>query len=100
GMRTDTLTFGQSGVLSSLSDFLTGQLGKGGVFESEHTSASNDLKNLSDQISSANNILAQKQLTLQSQFTAMETALAQLQSQGGQFAASLGTTSSSSSKSS
>ena len=100
GKATDTLTFGQSGLLTSLSDYLTTQLGKGGVFESEHTAAATDLKNLGSQITNANDLLTQKQATLQAQFTAMEVALAQLQSQGGQFAASMGASSSSGSSSS
>ena len=89
GSRTDTLTFGQSGLLSGLSDYLSNVLGKGGIFESEHTSANTDLKNLSDQITTANNVLTQKQQTLQDQFTAMEVALTQLQSQSSSLASSL-----------
>jgi flagellar hook-associated protein 2 len=100
GTLTDTISFGASGVLSSLGDFLTTQLGKGGVFDSEHTSSASELTSLGDQIKAQNDILAQKQQTLQQQFTAMETALAQLNSQNGQLLASLGSATSSSTSSS
>lgn len=100
GSRTDTISFGMSGVLSSLGDYLTTQLGKGGVFDSEHANSAAQLTSLSDQIKVQNDILAQKQQTLQQQFTAMETALAQLNSQSSSMLASLGISTSSSSKSS
>jgi flagellar hook-associated protein 2 len=99
GTRTDALSFGQSGLLSGLSDYLTSVLGKGGIFESQHSAANTDLKTLTDQITSANTVLAQKQQTLQDQFTAMEVALTQLQSQSSSLAGSLASLSGSSSSS-
>jgi flagellar hook-associated protein 2 len=96
GSRTDTIVYGPSGVLSGLGDFLSTQLGKGGVFDAEHTNASSELTSLADQIKNQNDILAQKQTALQAQFTAMETALAQLNSQGTSMLSGLGITSSSS----
>lgn len=96
GSATDTIRFGQSGILGALNDFLTRQLGTGGVFDTEHTAATQQLKSLSSQISTTNAQLTQRQQTLQQQFTAMETALAQLNAQGGSLMASLGGTSSSS----
>jgi flagellar hook-associated protein 2 len=97
GTKTDTLSFGGSGILSSLGDFLTTQLGKGGVFDSEHTNAASDLTDLGDQIKAQNDLLAQRQQSLQQQFTAMETALAQLNSQGTGMLSGLGIAPSSSS---
>jgi flagellar hook-associated protein 2 len=97
GSATDTIRFGQSGILGALNDFITRQLGTGGVFDTEHTAANEQLKSLSSQITTTNAQLAQRQQTLQQQFTAMETALAQLNAQSGSLMASLGSTSSTSS---
>jgi flagellar hook-associated protein 2 len=95
GTATDTVRFGQSGILGALNDFITRQLGTGGVFDTEHTAATQQLKSLSSQITSTNTQLAQRQQTLQQQFTAMEQALAQLNAQSGSLMATLGTTSTS-----
>ena len=99
GTVTDTIRFGQTGILGALNDFITRQLGTGGVFDTEHTAATQQLKSLSSQITNTNAQLAQRQQTLQQQFTAMETALAQLNAQGSSLMAALGGTSSSSSSS-
>jgi flagellar capping protein FliD len=96
GTATDTIRFGQSGILGALNDFITRQLGTGGVFDTEHTAATQQLKSLSSQITTTNSQLAQRQQTLQQQFTAMETALAQLNAQSGSLLAALGSTSSTS----
>ncbi len=87
---TDTLWFGQPGILGRLNDMLSTALGPGGVFDNEHTSATSQLQDISSQIDNVNQQLAQKQQMLQQQFTAMETALAQLNSQNGNMLASLG----------
>jgi flagellar capping protein FliD len=97
GSATDTIRFGQSGILGALNDFITRQLGTRGVFDTEHTAANEQLKSLSSQITTTNAQLAPRQQTLQQQFTAMETALAQLNAQSGSLMASLGGTSSTSS---
>src|ERR687885_565297 len=99
GTLTDTIRFGQTGILGALNDFITRQLGTGGVFDTEHTAATQQLKSLSSQITNTNAQLAQRQQTLQQQFTAMETALAQLNAQSGSLLAALGSTTSSSSSS-
>jgi flagellar hook-associated protein 2 len=97
---TDTITYRSSGILGMLNDYLTTQLGTGGVFDAEHTSANSELSSLSSQITNANALLAQRQQTLQQQFTAMETAMAQIQSQNGSLLSSMGISSSQSSSSS
>jgi flagellar hook-associated protein 2 len=97
---TDTISFHQSGILGTLNDFLTRQLGSGGVFDTEHTAANAQVGSLNSQITNANALLAQRQQTLQQQFTAMETALAQIQAQGGNMLAQMGVSNNSSSSSS
>ena len=84
GSLTDSITVGQTGILSGLSDYVSTSLGKGGLFDTQHTTATSALKALADKITAANSQIALKQQTLQSQFTAMEVALTKLQSQGSQ----------------
>jgi flagellar hook-associated protein 2 len=97
---TDTISYRSSGLLGMLNDYLTTQLGTGGVFDAEHTSANSELGSLNSQITDANTLLAQRQQTIQQQFTAMETAMAQIQQQNGSLLASMGVSPSSSSSSS
>ena len=97
GTVTDTIAIGQSGVLGRLNAFLNGVLGVGGLFDTESQGATSQIQDLDTRISDTNAQLAQQQQILQQQFSAMETALAQLQSQNGSMLASLGTSSNSSS---
>lgn len=96
---TDTLWVGQSGALGRLNDFLTGALGTTGLFATEHNNTTSQLSDLNGQINEANDRLTQEQQGLQNQFSAMEAALAQIQSQGSSLLSSLGVSSSSSSSS-
>jgi flagellar hook-associated protein 2 len=86
---TDTVWVGGSGVLGRLDDFLTGSLGSGGLFQSESDSSTAELADLTKRISNMNDVLDQQQQALQKKFTAMETALAQINSQGSSLASSL-----------
>jgi flagellar hook-associated protein 2 len=97
GTVTDTIQIGQNGVLGRLNDFLNGVLGVGGLFDTESQGATSQIQDLDSRISDTNAQLAQQQQILQNQFSAMETALAQLQSQNSSLLGSLGTSSSSSS---
>jgi flagellar hook-associated protein 2 len=87
---TDTIWYGQNGILGQFNDFLNTALGPGGVFKTESDNTTTSEKDLNDQINNMNEMLALQQQTLQTQFTAMETALAQLQGQGASMLASLG----------
>lgn len=95
---TDTITYSVNtvGVMQTLNSYLSGALGTNGLFATESNDAQSELRDISDQIKDQNDILAQKQATLQAQFTAMEVALSQLQSQSSSLAGSLGSLSSSS----
>jgi flagellar hook-associated protein 2 len=99
GSQTDTVWFGQPGILGRLNDMLNTGLGPGGVFDNEHTSATSQLQDIGSQIDNTNQQLQQRQQVLQQQFTAMETALAQINAQGGNMLAQMGVSSSSSSSS-
>ena len=94
--QTDTVWVGGSGVLGRLDSFLNNALGTNGAFQSESDSAQTQVQDLTNRINDMNLQLAQQQQTLQRQFTAMETALAQINSQGGSLMASMGSTSTSS----
>jgi flagellar hook-associated protein 2 len=98
--RTDTIWVGGSGVLGRLDAYLTNSLGNAGVFQSESDSTSAEVQSLTNRINDMNVSLAQQQQTLQRQFTAMETALAKINAQGGSLLASLGVSSSTTSSSS
>jgi flagellar hook-associated protein 2 len=87
---TDTVSVGGSGVLGRLDAFLTSALGTQGVFQTESDSAQSEVQGLTNRINDMNVQLAQQQQTLQAQFTAMETALAQINAQGGSLMASMG----------
>src|SRR5438270_815697 len=99
---TDTIWVGGSGVLGRLDAYLTSSLGTAGLFQGETDSTNAQVRDLTQRINDMNVQLAQQQQTLQHQFTAMETALAQINSQGSSLLASMGsaTVSSSSSTSS
>ena len=88
--RTDTIWVGGAGVLGRLDAYLTNSLGTAGVFQSETDTTNAEVQSLTQRISDMNVQLAQQQQTLQQQFTAMETALAQINSQGGSLLASMG----------
>jgi flagellar hook-associated protein 2 len=90
GSLTDTVWFGQPGVLGRLNDYLTTALGAQGVFQGEKDSANKDLQSISKQIDDTNARLTARQQALQAQFTAMEVALSTLNSQGVQLMSSLG----------
>ena len=78
------------GVMQSLNDYLTKLTSSGGVFQNEKNQALQQTTDISSQISAQNTLLAQKQTALQAQFTAMEVALAKINSQGGSLLSSLG----------
>jgi flagellar hook-associated protein 2 len=86
---TDTIWVGGSGVLGRLDDYLTSALGTGGLFKSESDSSTAALQSLTNRINDMNVSLTQLQKRLQSQFTAMETALAKINLQGSSLASSL-----------
>jgi flagellar capping protein FliD len=89
GVLTDTLTVGGSGVLGQLNDFMTGLLGGTGPFKTQSDLASRAVADLNKQIDQKNAQLSRQQQTLQSQFTAMEAALARVQGQGTSLMSSL-----------
>jgi len=93
GTATDTLWYGQSGILGQLNDFLSTTLGAGGLFDNEHTSATSQQTALGHQIDDTKAQLDQRQQALQARFTAMEVALSRINSQGGQLLSSLGVSS-------
>ena len=78
------------GVMQSLNDYLTKLTSVGGVFRTEQAQAQHDNIDLTAQIAAQNTLLAQKQTALQAQFTAMEVALAKINSQGSSLLSSLG----------
>jgi len=88
--RSDTVWFGQPGILGRLNDFLNTTLGSNGIFQSESNNATSEIQDLNSQINNMNDQLTLQQQSLQQQFTAMEAALAQLQGQGASMLASLG----------
>ena len=92
GSGTDTITYNVTsrGVMQSLNDYLTKLTGPGGLFQTEQSGTQTELNSLSQQIANQNELLQQRQQSLQAQFTAMETALAQINSQGGQMLSQLG----------
>jgi flagellar hook-associated protein 2 len=90
---TDTVWVGGSGVLGRLDAYLTNSLGTTGLFQSETDSTNAEARGLTQRINDMNVQLAHQQQTLQQQFTAMETALAQINSQGASLLASMGSAS-------
>jgi flagellar hook-associated protein 2 len=64
-----------------VSDFVKGQTGLQGVLTGRMTSDSSSLKDLQKQVTSTNQRLSQTETRLKAQFTAMETALQNSQSQ-------------------
>ncbi len=86
---TDTIWVGGSGVLGRLDDYLTSALGTGGLFKSAADSTAASLQSFTNRIADMNVSLTQQQKRLQAQFTAMETALAKINAQGGSLASSL-----------
>ena len=88
--RTDTIWFGQPGVLGRLNDMVNGVLGPNGSFNAEQSSASNEMRYIDDQVRSSSDRLDQRRQALQKQFTAMEVAMGQLQQQGQQLLSKLG----------
>jgi len=93
---TDTIAYTVTslGVMQSLNDYLKTLTSVGGVFQNEQAQSQTTSIDLTSQIASQNALLVQKQASLQAQFTAMEVALAKINSQGGSMLASLGVTSS------
>jgi flagellar hook-associated protein 2 len=92
-LRTDTIWFGQSGVLGRLNDYLNGVLGPNGAFTAEQNQSSSQLRDIDKQVRYATDRLELRRKTLQRQFTAMELAMNKLQMQGSQLFSKLGTSS-------
>ena len=92
---TDRITFtvNTRGVMQRLNDYLNNVLGAAGAFQTEQSDAQTELTSLTQQIANQNDLLDQKRRTLQAQFTAMEVALSQLQTQSTTLFARLGTSS-------
>jgi flagellar hook-associated protein 2 len=88
---TDTINYNVTGrgILQSLNDYITKARGPNGIFASESTNANSSMASFTAQIANQNQLLAQRQATLQAQFTAMEVALSQLQSQGASLSSSI-----------
>jgi flagellar hook-associated protein 2 len=88
---TDTIAYNVTGrgILQSLNDYITKARGPNGIFASESNNANSSIASFSLQIANQNQLLAQRQATLQSQFTAMEVALSQLQAQGASLSSSI-----------
>lgn len=97
GVDTIAYTVTSLGVMQSLNNYLTKLTTVGGVFKTEQSQAQHDGLDITNQIAVQNTLLAQKQTSLQAQFTAMEVALAKINSQGSSLLASLGFTQSKSS---
>ena len=95
GVDRVTYTVTTRGVMQSLNDYLHNVLSAGGVFQAEASNAQTDLNTIAKQISHQNDLLTQKQRTLQAQFTAMEVALSKLQNQSTALFSKLGTSSNS-----
>jgi len=102
GSGTDMVTYTVTslGIMQSLNQYLTNLTTVGGVFQTEQSNAQSDGTDITNQIAVQNTLLAQKQTALQAQFTAMEVALAQINSQGGSLLSSLGINNTSNSASS
>ncbi len=76
------LISGTTGFGAALDNLLSPTLQAGGTMDSRLASEDSTQKSLNDRIAAMDVLLNQKQETLKSQFTAMETALAASQSQG------------------
>ncbi len=76
------LMSGSTGFGQALDNLLAPTLQAGGTMASRLTSEGSNHKRIADQIAAMDVILTQKQKTLKSQFTAMETALQASQAQG------------------
>jgi flagellar hook-associated protein 2 len=87
---TINYTVSGRGILQTLNDYVNQSRGPSGIFVSESADATSTEADLTTQIANQNTILAQRKITLQAQFTAMEVALASLQSQGAALSSSLG----------
>jgi flagellar hook-associated protein 2 len=87
---TINYTVSGRGIFQTLNDYVNQSRGPSGVFVSESADATSTESDLTNQIANQNLILAQRKTTLQAQFTAMEVALATLQSQGAALSSSLG----------
>jgi flagellar hook-associated protein 2 len=70
------------GVLQTVNTYVSSVLATGGMFDAQSTSATDQSKRLDAQITAMNTRLAQRQQTLQRQFTRMEMSLSKLQMQG------------------
>jgi flagellar hook-associated protein 2 len=81
-LSVKNLVSGTSGFSQALDNLLTPTLQTGGTWDSRLSSEDATHKRLSDQIAFMDVLLAKKQDTLKSQFTAMETALQASQAQG------------------
>jgi flagellar hook-associated protein 2 len=81
-LSVKNLLSGTSGFGQALDNLLTPTLQAGGTWDSRLSSEDATHKRLSDQIAFMDVLLAKKQDTLKSQFTAMETALQASQAQG------------------
>jgi flagellar hook-associated protein 2 len=87
---TINYTVSSRGIFQTLNDYINQSRGPSGVFTAESRNATSAEKDLTAQIANQNLILAARKTSLQAQFTAMEVALASLQSQGAALSSSLG----------
>jgi flagellar hook-associated protein 2 len=78
------------GVLQTVNTYVSSVLATGGMFDAQSTSATDQSKRLDAQITAMNTRLAQRQQTLQRQFTRMEMSLSKLQMQGAALTQKLG----------
>jgi flagellar hook-associated protein 2 len=94
---TETINYTVSGrgILQSMNDFVSQSRGPNGIFTAQHTNATSSVARFATQIANQNALLAQRQASLQAQFTAMEVALGTLQAQGASLASSIGSLSNS-----
>ena len=89
GIEYVTTNVATAGVLQNANNYLTTLLQPGGIFDTESQGAATQTTQLQNQITSLNQMLQQRQQTLQAQFTQMEVSMSQLQQQGASLASKL-----------
>src|SRR5579883_761792 len=85
-----SMTVNTRGVAVQLGDYLNSLLSPTGFFANRQDASTAITQSLNQQIADAQNLLQQKQDALMAQFTALETTLAQMQSQNGSLFSALG----------
>lgn len=83
---------GVSGFSQSLTSVITPYTQTGGIIASRVTSADDDLRSLTGQLADFDNRMTLREKFLRNQFTALETSLQKINSQGADLAARLGLT--------